>query len=274
MTPDDNTREEAKFTNFQGDVECSSGAVDEFELYEKTCDLHRASKAHNRVSECVNDRWQRNLNGWCTPPETLLWGYPEVVLKKDGWNRGKSGGVSTVSVKPSILRVQRRCVVVPWHTAEVRKYGNIKRIDGDEYVKRLKGRLRPTDTYMTTRKITAAQVSDSSVYERLSLRSFDSLQVLAWHMSYAHQDLSRTDEQSSLCYLCGYQMQTAKGKNAHLTAKHRSVAFRHNAQCLEQREAVIAPGAPAAERLKRDGTEVQLIEVPLREPVVHVVHRQ
>lgn len=41
-------------------------------------------------------------------------------------------------------------------------------------------------------------------------RSFDSLQVLAWHMSYAHQDLSRTDEQSSLCYLCGYQMQTAK----------------------------------------------------------------
>lgn len=33
-------------------------------------------------------------------------------------------------------------------------------------------------------------------------------------------------------------------------------------------------GAPAAERLKRDGTEVQLIEVPLREPVVHVVHRQ
>lgn len=48
MTPDDNTREEAKFTNFQGDVECSSGAVDEFELYEKTCDLHRASKAHNR----------------------------------------------------------------------------------------------------------------------------------------------------------------------------------------------------------------------------------
>uniref|UniRef100_A0A0N5AM65 C2H2-type domain-containing protein n=1 Tax=Syphacia muris TaxID=451379 RepID=A0A0N5AM65_9BILA len=197
---------------------------------------------------------------------------------------------ASLSVKPSILRCQKKCLIFPYATSDIAKYNVTKKIDGDEYVKRLKGRLGSTETYMSTRKITAAQVSDSSVYERLSLRmdcdprtksclmpycgrTFDSLQVLAWHMSYAHQDLSRTDEQSSLCYLCGYQMQTAKGKNAHLTAKHRSIAFRHNAQCLEQREAVIAPGAPAAERLKQDISGLELVEVPVADSMVLMVQR-
>lgn len=41
-------------------------------------------------------------------------------------------------------------------------------------------------------------------------RSFDSLQVLAWHMSYAHQDISINSKANATCFLCGFKMSTAK----------------------------------------------------------------
>ncbi|VDK18684.1 unnamed protein product [Anisakis simplex] len=139
---------------------------------------------------------------------------------------------------------------------------------GDAYVKQLVSKMSGRfESLVSTRKVSATQQSDSSVRKRLSTRkdcdlnalcccvplcgrSFDSLQVLAWHMSYAHQDVSVSHSRNTICYLCGYQMFTAKGKNAHLTTKHRLIAERHNAECIEQRGSIIAPGAPAAERLR------------------------
>uniref|UniRef100_A0A915BML9 C2H2-type domain-containing protein n=1 Tax=Parascaris univalens TaxID=6257 RepID=A0A915BML9_PARUN len=140
--------------------------------------------------------------------------------------------------------------------------------EGDAYVRQLVDKMGGRfDSLVATRKVTASQQSDSSVRKRLSTRkdcdlrtlscfvplcgrSFDSLQVLAWHMSYAHQDVSSSNPRNTICYLCGYTMSTAKGKNAHLTTKHRSIAERHNMECIEQRGSIIAPGAPAAERLR------------------------
>ncbi|VDM50910.1 unnamed protein product [Toxocara canis] len=132
--------------------------------------------------------------------------------------------------------------------------------EGDAYVQQLIEKMGGRfDSLVSTRKVTASQQSDSSVRKRLSSRSdcdlralscfvplcgrsFDSLQVLAWHMSYAHQDVSSSDPRNTICYLCGYTMSTAKGKNAHLTTKHRSIAERHNMECIEQRGSIIAPG--------------------------------
>ncbi|VDK21940.1 unnamed protein product [Anisakis simplex] len=131
---------------------------------------------------------------------------------------------------------------------------------GDAYVKQLVSKMSGRfESLVSTRKVSATQQSDSSVRKRLSTRkdcdlnalcccvplcgrSFDSLQVLAWHMSYAHQDVSISHSRNTICYLCGYQMFTAKGKNAHLTTKHRLIAERHNAECIEQRGSIIAPG--------------------------------
>lgn len=45
-----------------------------------------------------------------------------------------------------------------------------------------------------------------------------------------------------------------------MATAHRDLALLHNAQCLEQREPVIAPGAPAAERLARQQRVERLID--------------
>ncbi|MFH4980978.1 hypothetical protein AB6A40_007687 [Gnathostoma spinigerum] len=127
--------------------------------------------------------------------------------------------------------------------------------DGDEYVRKLVSSLKgQVDSFIRPKKIAASQQTDAAILSRLyqrddcdllSLscmvpmcgRTFDCIQVLAWHMSYAHQDVSKKDG-NNICYLCGYVMSSAKGKNAHLTTKHRLFAERHNIQCLEQRDSI------------------------------------
>lgn len=141
--------------------------------------------------------------------------------------------------------------------------------DGDGYIesllKRLNGRIDSIIPHSTIPNSKALE-SDSQVRERLLLRndcdtcnftclvplcgrSFTSLQLLAWHMSYAHQDLVKNDTGYFMCYLCGFKMYTIKGRNIHLISKHRVYARQHHQQCLEQRSSVIAPDAPAAKRL-------------------------
>ncbi|KAL6726788.1 hypothetical protein Aduo_008722 [Ancylostoma duodenale] len=80
-------------------------------------------------------------------------------------------------------------------------------------------------------------------------RVFDSIPVLAWHMSYSHHDLAAKSAYDTLCFVCGIRMDNVKGKVIHLVSKHKALCASHNEQCLHQRFPVISPLAPAAIRL-------------------------
>lgn len=80
-------------------------------------------------------------------------------------------------------------------------------------------------------------------------RVFNSIQVLAWHMSYSHHDLALKSAYGNLCFVCGIRMDNAKGKTIHLNSKHKELSLSHNEQCLYQRQPVISPLAPAAMRM-------------------------
>ncbi|GMT19154.1 hypothetical protein PFISCL1PPCAC_10451, partial [Pristionchus fissidentatus] len=95
-------------------------------------------------------------------------------------------------------------------------------------------------------------------------RTFDTVQVLAWHMSYSHTDLSSRSSNASFCFVCGHQMGTAKGKVAHLLSKHRDIFQQHHTQCLNQRQIVYAPNAPGAVRIRESRMEDELIAIKER----------
>ncbi|KAF8359871.1 hypothetical protein PRIPAC_94866, partial [Pristionchus pacificus] len=90
-------------------------------------------------------------------------------------------------------------------------------------------------------------------------RQFDTVQVLAWHMSYSHTDLSSTGSIASFCFVCGHQMSSAKGKVAHLLSKHRELFQQHHQQCLNQQQVVYAPNAPGAARLRENRLEAEMM---------------
>ncbi|CAO4370029.1 unnamed protein product [Caenorhabditis nigoni] len=82
-------------------------------------------------------------------------------------------------------------------------------------------------------------------------RSFDRIQVLAFHLSYAHQDLMTATADDSTCLLCGRKWMTVRRKINHLSLAHREVGEEHNSQCMLQVDSVIAPNAPKAQRLEK-----------------------
>ncbi|CAI4230775.1 unnamed protein product [Auanema sp. JU1783] len=73
-------------------------------------------------------------------------------------------------------------------------------------------------------------------------------------------DLSVKSNGLSTCLVCGLQLRSAKGRNAHLMSKHRNLAAEHNSQCLEQRDTIISPLAPAAQRLHLLGSRIEVSE--------------
>uniref|UniRef100_A0A0K0D9H2 C2H2-type domain-containing protein n=1 Tax=Angiostrongylus cantonensis TaxID=6313 RepID=A0A0K0D9H2_ANGCA len=55
-------------------------------------------------------------------------------------------------------------------------------------------------------------------------RVFTTVEVLAWHMSYSHHDLSLKSAYGTLCFVCGIRMYTVKlGKNSNCTTEVFSV---------------------------------------------------
>ncbi|KAK6024275.1 hypothetical protein OSTOST_09919, partial [Ostertagia ostertagi] len=47
-------------------------------------------------------------------------------------------------------------------------------------------------------------------------RVFNSVQVLAWHMSYSHHDLGLKSTYGNLCFVCGIRMDSAKVRDSSL----------------------------------------------------------
>ncbi|CAL2037327.1 unnamed protein product [Caenorhabditis brenneri] len=82
-------------------------------------------------------------------------------------------------------------------------------------------------------------------------RTFERIQVLAFHVSYAHQDLMTSDSSDLTCLLCGKKWTTVRRKIMHLSLAHREIGEEHNSQCMLQVESVIAPNAPKAQRLEK-----------------------
>uniref|UniRef100_A0A1I7U376 C2H2-type domain-containing protein n=1 Tax=Caenorhabditis tropicalis TaxID=1561998 RepID=A0A1I7U376_9PELO len=82
-------------------------------------------------------------------------------------------------------------------------------------------------------------------------RQFERIQVLAFHVSYAHQDLMTSDTSDLTCLLCGKKWTTVRRKIMHLSLAHREIGEEHNSQCMLQLESVIAPNAPKAQRLQK-----------------------
>ncbi|CCD65867.1 C2H2-type domain-containing protein [Caenorhabditis elegans] len=78
-------------------------------------------------------------------------------------------------------------------------------------------------------------------------RSFERIEVLAFHVSYAHQDVMSAESNNLTCLLCGKKWTTRK--IMHLSLAHREIGEEHNSQCMLQVESVIAPNAPKARRL-------------------------
>ncbi|CAJ0598994.1 unnamed protein product [Cylicocyclus nassatus] len=94
-------------------------------------------------------------------------------------------------------------------------------------------------------------------------RVFDSIPVLAFHMSYSHHDLAAKSAYDTLCFVCGVQMNNVKGKIIHLVSKHKTLCAAHNEQCLHQRTAVISPLAPAAMRIAQCSGEEEEVDEPI-----------
>ncbi|KAH7702154.1 hypothetical protein AAVH_30699 [Aphelenchoides avenae] len=67
-------------------------------------------------------------------------------------------------------------------------------------------------------------------------RRFDSITVLAFHMSYSHTDSSGgpISPLMNTCLLCGAELINVRGKLAHMTSKHREVSRLHSESCVEQ----------------------------------------
>lgn len=82
-------------------------------------------------------------------------------------------------------------------------------------------------------------------------RSFERIQVLAFHVSYAHQDLMTSNSNNLTCLLCGKKWTTVRRKIMHISLAHREIGEEHNSQCMLQVESVIAPNAPKAQRLQK-----------------------
>ncbi|EFP09428.1 hypothetical protein CRE_25351 [Caenorhabditis remanei] len=82
-------------------------------------------------------------------------------------------------------------------------------------------------------------------------RSFERIQVLAFHVSYAHQDFMTSVSGDLTCLLCGKKWTTVRRKIMHLSLAHREIGEEHNSQCMLQVESVIAPNAPKAQRLEK-----------------------
>lgn len=82
-------------------------------------------------------------------------------------------------------------------------------------------------------------------------RSFERIQVLAFHVSYAHQDLMTEGSGDLTCLLCGKKWTSVRRKILHLSLAHRQIGEEHNSQCSLQVESVIAPNAPKAQRLEK-----------------------
>ncbi|CAJ0578995.1 unnamed protein product, partial [Mesorhabditis spiculigera] len=150
-----------------------------------------------------------------------------------------------------------------------------------QYVREVAGRYGKNGTVArSVRRCTQESMSDESIKERLEKcddcdvttmlclqplcgRTFGSLQVLAFHMSYSHQ-ANRRGHDPGLCLVCGQNIGSPYSRRTHLIRKHAAFATSHNTQCVEQRSTVIAPDAPAAKRIINQRTRFQ---APVYQPI-------
>ncbi|CAI2347860.1 unnamed protein product [Caenorhabditis sp. 36 PRJEB53466] len=88
-------------------------------------------------------------------------------------------------------------------------------------------------------------------------RSFECVQVLAFHVSYAHQDVMSATSKHLTCLLCGKKWTTVRRKIMHLSLAHRGIGEEHNSQCMLQVDSVIAPNAPKVHRLEKAQREYE-----------------
>ncbi|CAJ0941623.1 unnamed protein product, partial [Mesorhabditis belari] len=139
----------------------------------------------------------------------------------------------------------------------------------DDYMRFVADRfVRTGNNMLTVRKCTEESMSDAIVLGRLEFRgdcdlgslmciaplcgrTFDSIQVLAYHLSYSHQNIRLTGDHEK-CLVCGQNIGGEHAKRTHLLRKHNDLSKRHNEQCLEQRGTIISPESPAAKRIIGD----------------------
>jgi hypothetical protein len=65
-------------------------------------------------------------------------------------------------------------------------------------------------------------------------RRFLSIEVLAYHISYAHQHYSGKRSGTQICLVCGKTFSTGQGKLSHMTSAHKELANEHGRLCLLQ----------------------------------------
>jgi hypothetical protein len=65
-------------------------------------------------------------------------------------------------------------------------------------------------------------------------RRFVSIQVLAYHVSYAHQQIGDKRHGIQQCYVCGLTFSSGKGKITHMALSHKELASQHERICLMQ----------------------------------------
>jgi hypothetical protein len=65
-------------------------------------------------------------------------------------------------------------------------------------------------------------------------RRFLSIEVLAYHISYAHQHYSGKRSGTQICLVCGKTFSTGQGKLSHMTSAHKELADEHGRLCLLQ----------------------------------------
>uniref|UniRef100_A0A0N4ZVL8 C2H2-type domain-containing protein n=1 Tax=Parastrongyloides trichosuri TaxID=131310 RepID=A0A0N4ZVL8_PARTI len=65
-------------------------------------------------------------------------------------------------------------------------------------------------------------------------RMFQNISVLAFHLTYSHQNHYMPRELRTMCLICGHKFTSIQGKRVHVCNVHKKIWKQHNDECIKQ----------------------------------------
>uniref|UniRef100_A0A0K0F818 C2H2-type domain-containing protein n=1 Tax=Strongyloides venezuelensis TaxID=75913 RepID=A0A0K0F818_STRVS len=65
-------------------------------------------------------------------------------------------------------------------------------------------------------------------------RMFQDISVLAFHLTYSHQNHYMPKELRTTCLICGHKFSSIQGKRVHACNFHKKILKQHNEECIKQ----------------------------------------
>uniref|UniRef100_A0A0K0DV94 C2H2-type domain-containing protein n=1 Tax=Strongyloides stercoralis TaxID=6248 RepID=A0A0K0DV94_STRER len=65
-------------------------------------------------------------------------------------------------------------------------------------------------------------------------RMFKDISVLAFHLTYSHQNHYMPKELRTTCLICGHKFSSIQGKRVHACNFHKKILKQHNEECIKQ----------------------------------------